>query len=84
MSVRFLSNAQREQLSGFPAEIDDETLDRFFMLSGADVAEARQRRGDGDRLGWLLRLCGLRMLGFCPDDVTMDPACRPDALVLVR
>ena len=45
--VRFLSDAQREQLSGFPAEIDDESLDRLFTLSGANVAEARQRRRDG-------------------------------------
>jgi hypothetical protein len=40
-----------------------------------------QRRGDGNRLGWSLWLCGLRILGFCPNDVTMAPACRPDALV---
>lgn len=74
MPVRFLSDAQREQLSGFPAELDDEALDRFFTLSGADVTEARQRRGEGNRLGWSLLLCGLRMLGFCPDDVTTAPA----------
>jgi hypothetical protein len=72
--VRFLSDAQREQLSGFPAELDDEALDRFFTLSGAEVTEARQRRGEGNRLGWPLLLCGLRMLGFCPDDVTTAPA----------
>jgi hypothetical protein len=68
-------------LSGFPAEINDEALDRFFMLNGADWAKARQRHGNGNRLCWSLRLCGLRMLGFCPDDVTMAPACRPDTLV---
>ena len=66
---------------GFPAEIDDKTLDSFFILSGADWDSARQCRGNGNRLDWSLRLCGLRMLGFCPDDVTMAPACRPDALV---
>ncbi len=74
MPVRFLSDAQREQLSGFPAEFDDEALDRLFTLSGADLVEARRRRGDGNRLGWSLLLCGLRMLGFCPDDVTTAPA----------
>lgn len=73
MPVRFLSDAQREQLSGFPSELDSEVLGRFFTLSGADLAEARQRRGDGNRLGWSLQLCGLRMLGFCPDDVTTAP-----------
>jgi len=68
--VRFLSDAQREQLSGFPAELDGEALDRFFTLSDADLAEVRRRHGDSNRLGWALQLCGLRMLGFCPDDMT--------------
>jgi hypothetical protein len=72
--VRFLSDAQREQLSGFPAELDGEALDRFFTLSDADLAEVRRRHGDSNRLGWALQLCGLRMLGFCPDDMTSAPA----------
>ena len=55
MAVWFLSNAQREQLSGFPAEIGDEALDSFFTLSGADVTEARQRHGDG--IDWVGRGC---------------------------
>jgi len=66
--VRLLSDAQREQLSGFPAELDDEVLDRFFTLSGADVAEARQRRGEGNRLGWSLwhrMLAELRLPQLC-------------------
>ncbi|HEX4102014.1 MAG TPA: hypothetical protein VHY21_15975 [Pseudonocardiaceae bacterium] len=33
-------------------------LDRFFMLSGADVTEIRQRRGEGNCLGWSLLLYG--------------------------
>jgi len=72
--VRFLSDVQREQLSGFPTELDAEALDRFFTFSDDDLAEARRRHGDGNRLGWSLQLCGLRMLGFCPDDVTTAPA----------
>jgi len=58
---------------GFPAELEPESLDRFFTLSGPDLAEVRRRHGDENRLGWSLRLCGLRMLGFCPDDVTAAP-----------
>ncbi len=73
MPVRFLSDAQREQLSGFPAELDAEALDRFFTLSDADLAEVRRRHGDSNRLGWALQLCGMRMLGFCPDDMTTAP-----------
>jgi len=34
----------------------------------------RRRPGDANRLGWALQLCGLRMLGFCPDDMTSAPA----------
>ena len=73
MPVRFLSDAQREQLSGFPAELEPESLDRFCTLSRPDLAEVRRRHGDQNRLGWSLQLCGLRMLGFCPDDVTTAP-----------
>ena len=51
MPVRFLSDAQREQLSGFPAELEPESLDRFFTLSGPDLAEVRRRHGDENRLG---------------------------------
>ena len=74
MPVRFLSDAQRDQLSGFPAELDAEALERFFTFGKADLTDIRCRHGDGNRLGWALQLCGLRMLGFCPDDVTTAPA----------
>jgi hypothetical protein len=47
LPVWFLSDAQRERLWEFPAEIGDEALDRLFTLSGANVAEARQRRRNG-------------------------------------
>lgn len=56
MPVRFLSDAQRDQLSGFPTEIDCAVLDRFFTLSDEDLAEASRRRGDQSRLGWALQL----------------------------
>ncbi len=76
MPARFLSEAQRDQLSGFPRELDAGLLERFFTLSDADVAEASRRRGDQSRLGWALQLCGLRMLGLCPDGVTTAPRAR--------
>ncbi|MBV8541802.1 MAG: hypothetical protein JO364_16575 [Pseudonocardiales bacterium] len=61
----FLSNAQGEQLLGFPAEIDDEALDRFFILSRADWAKARKRRGiGGNRLGWRCGCAGCVRWGF--------------------
>jgi len=49
-------------------------LERFFTLSGADLDEVRRRHGDSNRLGWPLQLGGLRMLGFCPEDMTTAPA----------
>jgi hypothetical protein len=45
MPVRFLSEVQRRALSGFPAEVDAEVLDRFFVLGAADLAEVRRRHG---------------------------------------
>jgi hypothetical protein len=45
------------------------------------VAEARQRRHDGIDWAGRLRLCGLRMLGFCLGDVIMTPVCRPETVV---
>ncbi len=72
MPVRFLSDAHCDQLSGFPRELDAGLLEHFFTLSDADLAEADQRRGPPSR-GWALQLCGLRMLGLFPDDVTSAP-----------
>ena len=73
MPVRFLSDAQRAELAGFPRDVDDEVLDRFFTLNSDDLEAIRAQRGDSNRLGWALQLCGLRMLGFCPDDLTSTP-----------
>jgi len=64
--VRLLSDAQREQLSGFPAELDAEALDRFFTLSDADLAEVRRRHGDSNRLGWALQLSACECWGSAP------------------
>ena len=66
MALRFLSDAQREQLSGFPPEVDAEVLDRFFTLSGADLSEVRRRHGVSNRLGWALQLCGCGCWGSVP------------------
>jgi Domain of unknown function (DUF4158) len=57
MPVRFLSDAQREQLSGFPAELGPESLDRFFTLSGPDLAEVRRRHGDENLSVPIIRPC---------------------------
>jgi hypothetical protein len=40
-------------LPRFPAEFDDEALDRLFTLSGADVTECQRTREDPG--GWTVR-----------------------------
>jgi hypothetical protein len=64
-----------------PAEINDEA-------QTASSRSAAPRRGRGppapsrwDRLGWSLRLRGLRMLGFCLDNPATTPVCRPETVV---
>jgi len=43
------------------------------MSVQAGQPQCAARHGDSNRLGWALQLCGLRMLGFCPDDMTTVP-----------
>jgi hypothetical protein len=76
--LRFLS---REELSGFPAELDAEALDRFFTLSDADLVEVHCRHGDSNRLGWALQLCGLQRSAASPAP-PQHP--NPDAITSVR
>ena len=52
MPVRFLSDAQREQLSGFPAELEPESLDRFFTLSGPTWPRSVAATATSTALGW--------------------------------
>ena len=75
MPVRFLSDAQREQLSGFPAELEPESLDRFFTLSGPDLAEVRRRHGEE-----MDKVVLLRGLGAGEWDLGTLPAKRVAAL----
>ena len=49
--------------------------------SAAPTGPVARQRPVRNLASWSLRLHGPRMLGFCPDDVTMALACRPDALV---
>ncbi len=60
---------QRERLQGFPPEVAEEDLLRFFALSDEDVTEVRRQRGATSRLCFALNLCALRYLGFIPDNL---------------
>jgi TnpA family transposase len=48
-------------------------LGAFFSLSVADLHWVRSYRSAANRLGLAVSLCGLRYLGFIPDDVTAAP-----------
>lgn len=74
MPVNFLSQAERERLNRFPADISDEDAISYFTLSPADLEQVNTHRGDENKLGWAIQLGSLRYLGFCPDDVNRTPA----------
>ena len=66
MPVQFLNRADHERLSRFPEEVAKEDLVGFFGLSDDELASAALLRGEHNRLGFALTLCGLRYLGFFP------------------
>jgi TnpA family transposase len=73
MPGQFLTEAERERLRRFPAEIPPGDVIAYFTLSPADLAQVRHQRGDHNRLGFALQLGALRYLGFSPDDPTTAP-----------
>jgi len=73
MPIGFLSPADRDRLSRFPAQIPDDDLRAFFLLSDADQQVINHQREAHTRLGFALQLCALRYLGFAPDDLSTTP-----------
>jgi Domain of unknown function (DUF4158) len=65
--IGFLSDAERERLDGFPAQIVPGDLDTYFILSRADRRQIPRTTSASNRLGFALQLGMLRFLGFCPD-----------------
>lgn len=74
MATRFLSDAERRRLSGWPAALPAAELAAYYTLDTADLVHLRERRGDSNRLGCALQLCALRHFGFVPDDLQHAPA----------
>lgn len=68
MPSRFLTNAERVRLEGFPAEISEVDKTAFFTLTDNDLALINRRTGEQNRLGFSILLCTLRFLGFIPDN----------------
>ena len=77
MPVRLLTDAERVRLSNFPREIPTEDLYAHFSLTGRDRASVPAKSAPTNRLGFALSLCGVRYLGFCPEDLS---TCPEDAL----
>lgn len=73
MPIGFLSDAERERLGGFPAQIVPGDLDTYFILSRADRRQIPRTTSASNRLGFALQLGMLRFLGFCPDDLSTAP-----------
>jgi TnpA family transposase len=74
MPIAFLTAAERDRLNRFPAQIPDDDLSAFFLLSEADHTAINHYREAHTRLGFALQLCALRYLGFAPDDLCTAPA----------
>src|SRR5712692_1959245 len=73
MPIGFLPPADRDRLNHFPAQIPDDDLRAFFLLSEADQQVINHQRETHTRLGFALQLCALRYLGFAPDDLQTTP-----------
>src|SRR5258708_29958110 len=71
--IGFLSDAERERLDGFPAQIVPGDLDTYFILSRANRRLIPRTTSASNRLGFALQLGMLRFLGFCPDDLSTVP-----------
>jgi len=73
MSRRFLKADSREALSNFPHTIDESDLITHFLLTPEDLAQIKLNRTDTQRLGFAVLLCGLRYLGFFPNEIVTAP-----------
>jgi hypothetical protein len=73
MPGTFLTTAERERLSRFPASVSPPDLMTYFALSDHDHAFLDPYRSDSTRLGVALQLCSMRYLGFCPVQISTAP-----------
>ena len=73
MPVQFLNDDERERLSQFPEQIQEEDITAFFTLSASDMKEIQKQRGEQNQLGYAIQLCALRYMGFSPDSVADAP-----------
>jgi len=80
MPVRFLSDAELAQLSGWPSEIAADDLITFLTLTDDDLGWLGSNYRYENRLGAAVQLCTLPWLGWIPDELTACPAAAVDRL----
>jgi hypothetical protein len=68
--IGFLTDAERERLDNFPAQVTRGDILTSFALSRADRRQIPRTTSAANRLGFALQLGALRSLGFSPDDLS--------------
>lgn len=63
-----------EEPDRLPADIDDDTLRKYFTLTKADLEQVDLCRGSTNRLGFAIQLCTLRWHGYFPPDTRDIPS----------
>src|SRR5262249_44295767 len=71
--IGFLTDAERERLDSFPAQVTRGDILTYFTLSRADRCQIPRTTSAANRLGFALQLGALRYLGFSPDDLSTAP-----------
>ncbi len=64
-----------------PDELDLEQLDKYFVLSPADITEIQDCRGATNKIGFAIQLCSLRWFGFLLTDLKPTPQNVVDILI---
>jgi TnpA family transposase len=64
-----------------PDELELEQLNKYFILSAADLAEIQECRGGTNKVGFAIQLCSLRWFGFLLADLGPTPQTIVDILV---
>ena len=69
----FLRPEERESLNNFPRTVEETDLITHFLLTPADLVQVKMNRTETQRMGFATVLCGLRYLGFFPEDIETAP-----------